>query len=193
MNIAHQAENKSAENAIKTSVKYKNSSILLKYSLLILIVGCSAKQPTNYDECILYNVKVGMSDYTVRSIEISCDNLFQEEFQVSRTEIRELTKEEIGNITGRGGLRSTTSDLYRSHIYNGNRALVITSVELEITTIENNADSVSRTYIAKNLSIAPFEIQSSDIRILRGSPSSKYSVKIQRASGRDILNDSGSE
>jgi hypothetical protein len=154
---------------------------LLLLALLIFGLGC--KQPTNYDECVLKNVKEDMNEMAVRAVIKSCANKFpdddEEEVTTGPSE-RNLTPSELSNLTGRAGLRYGST--YGGSNYNGNPGLIVTDIEIAISTT-SDGEEVTRVY-NDDVYILPNTTGDFRFDIIVGDQNADYSWSIRSATGQ---------
>ncbi len=150
----------------------------------VLFLGACSRGPTTYDDCILQYVKAGMDSAAVASVMRSCRAKFPDgQPAVDRAPERALALPELRQLTGRAGL--SYGSYYFGSLYNGNEGLVVTRVEIEVTTTVSK-EVQARTYRA-NVSIGPQSAGDFGFDIIVGDRGADYTWSIVRAWGRPAL------
>lgn len=145
----------------------------------VLTSGCNQiSEGDTYEDCILKNMRGVQGDVGARLIWDSCRKKFPEVGQ-SRTNARELKPGEISAITGRAALSYGKS--FSGNLYNGNKDLTVTQIELQINTKEGGKD-VTRLYTS-DLKIPAQSAKDFSFQIVVGDQGSEHSWRIMNAKG----------
>lgn len=106
-----------------------STSLRAAVGALIVSVSCSGG-PSNYDDCILQNIKSGMSDYAARQITKACRKKFPESFADVVVGLVELPPTARGKLTGKLGPRLGSN--WGGNIYNANEDWQVDEVRILI-------------------------------------------------------------
>jgi len=108
--------------------------------------------PHTYEDCILKNVKSGMSEVAVGNVKAACLVKFASSYGLGSESCkkRSLTSEEISKIKGEGWL--TNYGYFEASIYNGNSDFVVKNV---IVSIEDKKSSIQQEYQTFGDSVQP--------------------------------------
>jgi hypothetical protein len=137
--------------------------------------------PSNYDECVLENMKGVTSDVAARAVIQSCKNRFPNTPKATYPS-RSLSSDELSNLHGTAGPSSGLGGgNYRVSIYNGNEAITIIRLEIWITT-RINGFQITRRY-AKDVKMLPLSTSSAFFDVTLGDEGSVYSWGIANAQG----------
>jgi hypothetical protein len=107
----------------------------MKSLIIIIIVMFSSYAnaglfgPNNFDDCILQSMKGVTSDMAARAIYQSCEQKFSKKVKQST---RNLSADEIANITGRG---SQYKNYFSGQLLNQNKNITITQITISITSV----------------------------------------------------------
>lgn len=127
-----------------------------------LIAGCDyINPPKTVDDCLLKNLKPGLSDRVVEMLEEACSSKFRKLQVEPENNIKDLDQKNLEKITGRAGLEA--SGYFKGKVHNGNSGWEIR--EISILLKSKNKDA-PRVYVTK-LNIKPFS--SGDILFDAGS------------------------
>jgi len=108
---------------------------LVAVVLGLVLVGCS-NQPVDSDDCILANVKPGLSDAGAQLVAAACRGRFSEAETGSRPigEADSLSEDARAKLTGRIGPSEGTT--WTGSLYNGNEKWIVEEVEVEIRSVQ---------------------------------------------------------
>lgn len=95
--------------------------------------------PSNYEECILQNMKGTTSDVAAELIADACTDKFYSAPKVKKCKTREMTTKEIRNIDANGSISQLSTPYFSVNIYNGNPEITIE----ELTVIVMGANIAS--------------------------------------------------
>jgi hypothetical protein len=132
------------------------TSLLL---LTVLLSGCFSE---SYDECILKNVKPGLSEEGILYVRAACLNKTSQQSPDKPCLKRELSAEELNKLNKTAQVYPDSRTLEIS-VYNGNKELVITSITVEL--IMKSGDN--QKYLLPNSDISPL----SDKKLTKSIPS----------------------
>ena len=144
-------------------------------------VACGQRS-SGYDDCILQHVEKGMDQMAVRAIAGSCRAKFPAQSAGEPVGTRELSGAQRQLLTGRAGV--SYGNRYSGTLYNGNEGLMVTRVELAITTTIGNRTE-ERTY-RSDVTVAPKSAADFAFDIIIGDEGSKYNWRIERAWGHPV-------
>lgn len=148
-------------------------------TISLLLAGCDEMiGPRTYEDCILKNFRGVTSNAVAAQIQESCREKFPEKL-VSPAKARDLQPSEIAAVTGRAGL--SYGNRYGGSLYNGNKEITVTEVQLLVGTKEGGKD-VARTYIA-NITIPPLTAKDFSFDIIVGDKTTEYSWSLNSARG----------
>lgn len=133
--------------------------IVSLFLLTPLLSGCFSE---SYDECILKNVKPGLSDEGVLYVQAACLNKTASQASDKPCSKRALSAEELSKLSKTAQVYPD-SRLLEISVYNGNKELFISSVTVEL--IKKNGDS--QRYMLSNTDISPL----SDKKLAKSIPS----------------------
>lgn len=137
-------------------------------------IGCG---PSNYDDCILQNMRGAHTKLGEAQITLACEDKFSVDKSRKR---KKLSAAELAKLTGRAAL--DYGDHYSGTIYNGNSNLKITKVSIQLTT-SMQSQSMQRVYSDDNLSIAPLQTGTFGFSIITGDKGAEYGWQIVSAEG----------
>lgn len=134
--------------------------------------------PSNYDECVLENMKGVTSDQAARAIQVAC----RKKFPVEKEDLRKyenITKEQRKNISGKAGIEY--GNYFGGHLYNGNSDLTIKQVTIVVET-EIGGEMKKNEYIV-DIEIKPLQTKNFGVSILIGDSGAEYNWGIRGAKG----------
>jgi len=146
-----------------------------------LVVSACSGEPKTFDECILKYINSGLNEAAVRAIQKSCNSRFSDRY-LSEGEVmgeRELSSDELAQITGRAGIFSGT--LYSGVLHNGNAGLKVTSVRFRLTT-KTAGKAVEHEYKSRIL-ISPFETSKFSFEVIIGDDQIVHGWSVVEATG----------
>lgn len=150
--------------------------------LLILVSPVSTSAgffgPSNYDECVLDNMKGVTSDQAARAIQAAC----RKKFPIEKEDLSKydsITEEKLDNISGRAGIQF--GNYFGGYLYNGNGDVTIKQVTIVIETKIGN-EMKNNEYII-DIDIKPLETKNFGVSILTGDSEEDYNWKIRDAKG----------
>ena len=118
----------------------------------ILLMSCSKSdsvaEPKSYDDCVLKYLKSGMTKEAAIAVQRSCKKEFPD--SVSVDSARDLTAEELKQITGTFK-PSHNENQFWGHLYNGNRSLRVTKLEIQITYSQNGQDQTRNFFLTSEI------------------------------------------
>lgn len=151
-------------------------------SSLVILFSTTASAgwfgPSNYDECILESMKGVTSDVAARLVARSCREKFPDK-PIAQKKSRNLSANEIGQVTGRAGHSYGT--YFGGNLYNGNTSVTVTQVSVVVTT-KVGGKEVSRTYVT-DVNIAPQNTANFGFDIVVGDQGADYSWGLVEARG----------
>ena len=140
------------------------------------LVSCD-KTPTDFNDCLLRYIKIGMNDSAVSALVMSCRNKFPEK----KIPERELSAMELLAITGRGA--PTQENYFLANIYNGNSKVTLIRLTITLTT------KVSGTFLDRDydtqVSIPPKSASDVGFKMLGGDSGAETKWRISSARGVD--------
>lgn len=139
--------------------------------LAIGLVSCGPKS-SDYDDCVLKNVKQGMNEVAVRAVTRACADKY-----VHRAPKENLKKQELSLLDGRGGV--SFGNHFSGTLYNGLTDRTITEVEITVTTTIGGA-TVSRVYVT-DVSISPKSAGDFGFDIVTGDSDASYGWNVTGA------------
>lgn len=155
---------------------------------LIVLVSCSG-EPDNYSDCILQNVKSGMSDYAAMLVTEACREKFPEAEPAGPTkELVDLPFTAQTKLTGR--LRHSYGSTWNGNIYNANEDWQVEELRIRIAEpgwtdnlfVEEREDLKSEQYLV-DVSIPPLSNESFTLSI-NWDRNTEYEWHIVSAKGR---------
>ena len=141
--------------------------VLLLFVCIAIQAACS-RPPATYEDCVLRNVKDGMSDAAVVTVTRIC----RTEFPSAKPQDRPLEPSELRSLTGRAGPQGRGR--YAGTLYNGNPHLLVKDVQLRITTTTAGKES-SRTYRIGNTEFPPLTAKSFSFGFVEGDTGAEFS------------------
>lgn len=131
-----------------TNADYPRMSRIIVVTTLLFLAGCEG-EITNNDDCILKHLKSGMNKNAVYMLEDSCRTKYPQSKE--EEDSRSLTPAELKHLSGRAGL--SHGDYFAGTMYNGNRTIRLTEIELAVYPSVGDQPSI-RNY-REAVSIAP--------------------------------------
>lgn len=149
--------------------------------LAVALASCSS-EPRTYEDCVLKAMDgSGKSDVAARMIAAACREKFPYRGADSHAADEvELSALQLLGLTGRAGL--SFGKTYSGSIYNGNKDVTVTQVEISITT-SVDGEEVTRTYLDE-VNIPPLSTSDFSFDIIVGDTGADYSWGITGALGR---------
>lgn len=160
-------------------MNFFSSKSAFMVALSLLLAGCDELiGPRNYDDCILKNLRGVTNNAVAAQIEESCREKFPEK-SVAQVKTRELQPGEVAAITGRAGV--SYGHRYGGSLYNGNKDITVTQVQIQIGTREKG-EEVKRMYLA-NITIPPLTVKDFAFDVIVSDKNSEYSWRVSGAHG----------
>ena len=148
-------------------------------AMVVFAAGCDQLfGADSFDDCILKNMRGVTSDAAAAQIRRSCREKFSENVE-QKAKSHELKPWEVAAITGRAGLGYGTR--YSGNLYNGNKDITVTQVQVQVTTKEGGKE-VSRVYTA-DITLPPQTAKDFGFDIVVGDQGSDHSWTITNARG----------
>lgn len=88
--------------------------------------------PSNYEECLLENMKGVTSDEAANAIKYACATKYSEKAVKKRCKERELTAVEKSKVSGNASISNYGNPYFSGKFYNGNKAINISAVTVMI-------------------------------------------------------------
>lgn len=159
-------------------------SIITAMILLVFIVAgvWSIKYfigPNNYEDCILAYIKPSMTPVAVSRVTASCRAKFpnkEENGPGFFTWTKDLSDDQIANITGRAGL--SNGNRYSGNLYNGNVGMTLTQVTISVWT-----SAVASKIYTIDVNIPPLTTKDFGVDIVAGDPGDTYRWRVLVARG----------
>ncbi len=148
-------------------------------STLVLLAACDQLSPNNYEDCILKNIRGTTTDLTSALVTSTCRAKFPQRRSYDNAS-KPLDPNEQALLTGRAD-HTPPSNRFSGNIYNGNRALTVGTVLIELYTTSAGKE-IARTY-AVQTQISPLSASSFAIEVVSGDPSTESKWRIVGASG----------
>ncbi len=149
--------------------------VLLLSVCIAIHAACS--RPASYEDCVLRNVKDGMSDEAVVTVTRICRTQFPS-VAATKPKDRPLEPSELRSLTGRAGPQN--GGRYGGTLYNGNGHLLVKDVRLRITTTTAGEES-GRTYRIENIEFPPLTATSFSFGFVEGDTGAEHSWRIESA------------
>ncbi len=164
--------------------------VLFIFVTTVLFPSCGAAGwfgPSTYEECILNNIKGAKSDHAAKLVAHACREKFPDKNPIIYVEdvlpavvIRDLSPEEVANVSGESPPKQPYSTSLVGDIYNGNTGVTISNVTIDVSGTYNGLKT-TRTYTT-DLSIPPQQIKYIKISTMRHDDDG-FSWKITGARG----------
>lgn len=176
-----------AARPVNSSVRVKDETTMknIRFILILFLISSIPSLvlaewfgPSDYDECILESMKGVTSDRAAILIERSCRKKFPKEPE-KKPKLRDLSYEELSNLTGKAGLSFGSS--FSGKIYNGNSNLTISEIAILVKTTVDGKE-VSRTY-TDEVTVKPLNTAGFGFDIILGDEDTNYSWGIAGAKG----------
>ena len=155
----------------------------LSYIILLILVSPITTSagffgPSNYDECVLENMKGVTSDQAARAIQAACTKKFPlEKEDLSKYE--NISKEKLDKIDGKASLKF--DNYFGGHLYNGNSDVTIKQVTIVVET--KIGDEIKKNEYIEDIDIKPLETKDFGVSILKGDSGADYNWGIRGAKG----------
>lgn len=144
-----------------------------------LLSGCDGLLgPKTYDDCILKHLSGAASNAIATQIQDSCREKFPEKV-TPQISTRPLQPAELAAVTGRAGV--SYGNRYGGTLYNGNNALTVAQVEIQVGTKEGGKD-FTRAYTT-HVTIPPLTAKDFSFDIIVGDKGTEYSWALSGARG----------
>jgi len=197
-----------------TTTKHRKPSLLIGGTITIVVGAVmlyALQQPKDVDDCILKNMAGVTSDIAARSVHVACKNKFPaQQFDVEKAnsnpfgdktfidmsasspqppstpQNRPLNSEEIQNIKGSAKL-DHGNHYYNGTLHNGNANLIVTQIEIAVTTTLDKKPTTQAYVISVNA--RPKATSDFSFKVLTGDAGAKYQWEILSAQGHGILVD----
>ena len=130
----------------------KRIALMMACTTVSAVATAGLLGPSNFDECILANMKGVGSDMAARAVAASCAKQFPAKKATEKTapDDTDAPADVVGNLTGRLGPTGIGHGLSGS-LYNGNRDWTITQTTVAVTA---KSDKSAREYNI-NVTITP--------------------------------------
>ena len=153
--------------------------VALAFVTFAFVAGCDQLVgPANYDDCILKNMRGTTNSSAAADIRDACQAKFP---GIASNQIapHELNLQETSAITGRG--RPAYENTFKGNLYNGNKDIAVTEVQIQVTTTEAG-NKVARAYAIK-ITIPPQTAKDITFEFIVGDKGSDTSWIITAAKG----------
>ena len=172
--------------------KPKNSCIFINFmnkSFLIflsLTLGANSYawnlfRPTNYEECILENMKGTTNDLAAQSIIRACSDIYEKDDKpIKKCTTRNMTQKEMSLISANGGANNQMSPPYfRATIYNGNPTQSIEEVSVAISAENIKFPQEYTLYMSNPIKPKSSNTAGSSIQVIPGKNFQWYFTAIK--------------
>jgi hypothetical protein len=179
---------------VKGTQVLRREIVVSMIASVVLALGACSPEPDTYDDCILKNVKPGMSDYAVSRVAEACRNRYSKARSMrGEGSLVDLPAEAREKLTAR--LRPPSAEIFSwsGNVYNGNEEWQVEELRIRISEAgfsgyapigEGQPILKSEDYFV-TLSVAPLSNRTFSLAV-NWQEENRYEWRIVSARGRIV-------